>query len=430
MTLAVKKGLMMFIGIVRKFILLLGLLAIIVGLNVADGNFVSYASEPSNWAKPMIEKGIEQGLVHRDLLSDYQNSITRAEFCKLLVHIYVKETGHKDIYEFMEIMDRPINEYTYPFKDIDYENDDSDYIIVANILGFTGGTSKNTFSPNAKLTREQAAKIIFGVFKRLNAAKGLIYDNVYADDYKKVNIKFSDDNKLARWAKEDVYQISNLKIMNGVGDNKFEPSGIYTKEQAIITAVKMCDVYSNMLEDYKSLKDGSVKKKGNVKIDDDDIFQQTDITDENNNESPEVSKPTINNNNDLTFEQDSEIDMMKKEVFELTNKERKKYGLRPFKECEDYDFYADIRAEEIGVVMGHERPDGSSWFSGISGYSMVAENVAGGQKTPQEVVDAWMHSQGHRENILDPKLEQLTVGISKSEHGWDWVQIFYTPLNK
>ena len=40
---------------------------------------------------------------------------------------------------------------------------------------------------------------------------------------------------------------------------------------------------------------------------------------------------------------------------------------------------------------------------GIS-YTSAGENIAMGQKTPEEVVQAWMDSPGHRENIMNCKL--------------------------
>ncbi len=390
----------------KKTIVVLLLFTMCFGFSFSN----SYAGTPSNWAVTQVNKGINQGWVHKDLSNNYQDEITRKEFCKLLVYVYIKETGIHDIDEFIkEVINKQIREYKYPFKDVNYNNSDAKYIIVAHILGFTGGTSPTTFSPDAKLTREQAAKIVFGVFKLLDKSQGIIYTDVYEDKYSSVDPKFVDDKKIASWSRDAVYQIRNLGIMKGTDGNKFNPNGLYTREQAIVTAVKMCEVYEEMLEDYTLKKDDySVKKKGNVKTSGNENIEQIDIT-----------KKSAD---DLKYEK------MKNEVLELTNKERQKHGLKPFTKCTEYEYYADIRAQEIGVVMGHERPDGSSCFSGISGYMMVAENVAGGQKTPSEVVRAWMNSEGHRENILDPDLEQLAVGISRSSHGLDWVQIFYTPL--
>jgi uncharacterized protein YkwD len=56
---------------------------------------------------------------------------------------------------------------------------------------------------------------------------------------------------------------------------------------------------------------------------------------------------------------------------------------------------------------------------GIS-YGYAGENIAKGQRSPQEVMDAWMNSQGHRENILSPNFTMIGVGY----YNGYWVQEF------
>lgn len=57
-------------------------------------------------------------------------------------------------------------------------------------------------------------------------------------------------------------------------------------------------------------------------------------------------------------------------------------------------------------------------FSGY--YSGAGENIATGQITPFEVVEDWLNSNGHRENILNPNYKYIGVGLS----GTIWTQIF------
>ena len=54
----------------------------------------------------------------------------------------------------------------------------------------------------------------------------------------------------------------------------------------------------------------------------------------------------------------------------------------------------------------------SSMSDLIKGYSLVAENIAFGQETPQDVMNAWMTSSGHRSNILNKKLSNVGFGVS------------------
>ncbi len=61
---------------------------------------------------------------------------------------------------------------------------------------------------------------------------------------------------------------------------------------------------------------------------------------------------------------------------------------------------------------------------GIS-YKTAGENIAMGQKTPSEVVTAWMNSEGHRKNILSSSFTQIGVGVAKNANGQlYWTQMF------
>jgi uncharacterized protein YkwD len=44
----------------------------------------------------------------------------------------------------------------------------------------------------------------------------------------------------------------------------------------------------------------------------------------------------------------------------------------------------------------------------------MAENLAygsGSDGSPRRIMRAWMHSDGHRYNILDPQLRQIGIGV-------------------
>ena len=92
---------------------------------------------------------------------------------------------------------------------------------------------------------------------------------------------------------------------------------------------------------------------------------------------------------------------------------------------------AQTRAEEIAVVNSHVRPDGSKCFTVLKDYGVTdtptGENAAWGSVSPEEVVNAWMNSEGHRANILNPEARKMSVGYyynSNSTWGHQWIQIF------
>mgnify|MGYP001041825402 CR=1 FL=1 len=117
-------------------------------------------------------------------------------------------------------------------------------------------------------------------------------------------------------------------------------------------------------------------------------------------------------------------------VLKLVNKERAKAGRKALKLDGLLNRAAMVRAKEIREVFSHDRPDGSSCFSimkeiGIS-YRAVGENIAAGQLTPEDVVNSWMNSEGHRANILSKDFEKLGVGYVKTGGTYKhyWVQLF------
>ena len=116
----------------------------------------------------------------------------------------------------------------------------------------------------------------------------------------------------------------------------------------------------------------------------------------------------------------------------LVNAQRAKYGLTALKMGDDaLTAAAQTRAEEIAVVNSHVRPDGSKCFTVLKDYGVTdtptGENAAWGSVSPEEVVNAWMNSEGHRANILNPEARKMSVGYyynSNSTWGHQWIQIF------
>ena len=87
-----------------------------------------------------------------------------------------------------------------------------------------------------------------------------------------------------------------------------------------------------------------------------------------------------------------------------------------------------MRAKEIVSAFSHTRPDGRDCFTamkeaGVS-YRAAGENIAKGQRTPEQVVDGWMKSDGHRENLLSADFGRLGVGYHVENGRTYWVQLF------
>ena len=167
--------------------------------------------KPSSWAEVQVTTAINAELVPQALQSSYIQAITRAEFCALAVALYEKVTGK-------EIVDRNTFDDT---KDTNVEK--------AAAIGVVSGVGNNKFDPGTKLTREQAASMLY----RLADAVG--------KPLLKQAASFADNGELSSWAAESVGQIQAAGIMDGVGDNTFAPKEPYTREQSIITILRLFD---------------------------------------------------------------------------------------------------------------------------------------------------------------------------------------------
>ena len=111
------------------------------------------------------------------------------------------------------------------------------------------------------------------------------------------------------------------------------------------------------------------------------------------------------------------------EVIRLVNEERTAAGKSALKKNDELCNNAQVRAGEISSYFSHTRPDGKNCFTVITvPYGYAGENIAMGQRTPEEVMDCWMESSGHKQNILSSNYTSVGVGYDPSTNCW--VQIF------
>ncbi|MBO7396062.1 MAG: hypothetical protein J6U16_08110 [Ruminococcus sp.] len=124
----------------------------------------------------------------------------------------------------------------------------------------------------------------------------------------------------------------------------------------------------------------------------------------------------------------SELSDYANEVAVLVNKERSARGLAPLRVLPKLQSAAQRRADEITQKFDHVRPNGASCFSVIEEFGLdyyyIGENIAAGQTSPERVMTAWMNSEGHRNNILDPEFMYIGVGVTQKGNTIYWSQEF------
>ena len=107
-------------------------------------------------------------------------------------------------------------------------------------------------------------------------------------------------------------------------------------------------------------------------------------------------------------------------LFSAANAERAQRGLRPLRWDETLHRAAQRHAGEMAAraSISHQYPgeldlEGRGRAAGAR-FTVISENVAEAWSAP-EIHDAWMHSSGHRANLLDPRVN--SVGISVMRRG-------------
>ncbi|MBI2939494.1 MAG: CAP domain-containing protein [Chloroflexi bacterium] len=127
-------------------------------------------------------------------------------------------------------------------------------------------------------------------------------------------------------------------------------------------------------------------------------------------------------------------DGLEDRVVELTNAERARQGLPALVGSPELTLSAQRYAQAMaaGGFFGHQSPDGSTLVTraeaaGYRGWTYLAENLAAGQASSEGAMDGWMKSDGHRANVLSPKVREIGVGhvyVPGSKFGHYWVQEF------
>jgi uncharacterized protein YkwD len=125
---------------------------------------------------------------------------------------------------------------------------------------------------------------------------------------------------------------------------------------------------------------------------------------------------------DCTADMDAEVCA----VFQLVNQERVSRGLAPYAWSPRLAVASQRHAEDMFEqdYFSHTSLDGRDFGDRAddAGYdgSPRGENIASGQRSAESVMNSWMNSTGHRNNILSASSNEIGIGL----HQFYWVQNF------
>lgn len=196
------------------------LFATLLTLSMLIASASAASTQPSNWAQAAVQTAQEAGLVPESLNTAYDTAITRAEFCSLAASLYRIWDANEQL--------KDITPSSVSFTDCT----DKDVLLCASV-GVVNGVGGGRFAPDSRIQRQEAASMLH----RLAALR-----TDYADSTKnKMPHVFLDGENIRAWARSDVYWAYNNGVMTGTGDNAFDPTGQYTREQSIVTMLRLYD---------------------------------------------------------------------------------------------------------------------------------------------------------------------------------------------
>lgn len=182
----------------------------------ADSNSIH---TPSFWAKEYIDNNI--WLIPHNLDSDYRANLTREESCDLLVPFYQNETQNY-----------------YIIRESEFSDTDSINVNKASKADIIKGVGNGKFAPNNNVTREQYCVMILNMLKSIGYEIEVEYLT-----------QFKDNEEISDWAKEAIYFLNEKDIVNGVGNNEFNPKGFVTREQSILILCKVEEYLHSLFAD-------------------------------------------------------------------------------------------------------------------------------------------------------------------------------------
>ncbi len=219
------------------------ILLIMVFLLAFTNIIVCAQTDISEWAKPEVSQAVKMGFVPNELQTDYTDNITRAEFAKMAVS-YLAFMYQTDNYGMVKIYcdtktlneQKLILEEELALAEKAFTDCDELDVYYAYIMRIVKGKGDGIFDPNGLITREEAATMLM---RTLFVYGGGLKHGPEIEEFE----KYSDYDTISDWALSDVQYVWKLNIMKGVSETEFSPKTNYTKEQSVVTFLRLYNNY-------------------------------------------------------------------------------------------------------------------------------------------------------------------------------------------
>ena len=137
-----------------------------------------------------------------------------------------------------------------------------------------------------------------------------------------------------------------------------------------------------------------------------------------------IKEPYFLDDEAIALSESSEDAGLRAEAIEannMVNEIRAEAGLEPLEWDNNLETVASVRASEISEKFSHTRPNGRQWYT-VNSKIQGGENLAFGFDNAEDVVDAWMNSPTHRDNILYDEFEKCAISIYEEDGTYYWAQ--------
>lgn len=189
----------------------------------------------SPWAEEEIAEAVGLGFVPEELQSDYTKPVTRQEFAKIALYFAAMQYNC-DVEDYAGLYCRYYKNTDLSLTAPEAFDDCQDYYVTqARAAGLVNGVGDNLFQPDRSITREESAVLLENAYLSYAGQE----NGADREEAASPAGIFEDGDQIPDWAADSVSRLYGWGVMNGTGENRFDPEGSYTREQCIASFMRL-----------------------------------------------------------------------------------------------------------------------------------------------------------------------------------------------
>lgn len=315
----------------------------------------------TDWFYNDVAYAVEHGIVNGTSATTFSpyDTITRGQFITALGRWF----GDGNI-------DNLNIENTGKFKDVPANEYYTKYVCWADASEIITGASADSFYPNAPITREDAAAMLYNY--------ALAWGEIHIFHVENENPQaFSDDAQIAGYAKDGVKFLQTINVVKGDDTGRFNPKNSMKRAEYVA-------LFSRYMQTFEKYNGG------------------------NGGEIVETPEPETYDWTSAEY-----VERMNIEFERLLNEARAAEGKAPMKYRPEYQYGVDIRAKELILLYSHSRPDGSeasTVYPADKQYLVANECITGvgfdsKYTSPEDAAyrgfNSWINSPSHKGALMN-----------------------------